>query len=102
MPVVRISRGSFAAADFDRISASLTASEKALAPGLAAMRGLRHYWAAIDRESSTMVNVSVWASLADAKQMESMAAMQDLAREFMAMGVQFERPILNFDALWER
>src|SRR5688572_13165384 len=102
VPIVRISRGAFEAADLEKVKAQLAASEKALAPELKKLRGLRHYWVAIDRESSTMVNVSVWDSLADAKQMDTLPAMQALAKEFIAMGVRFERPIVNLDVLWER
>jgi hypothetical protein len=48
-----------------------------------------------------MVNISVWATLDDAKQMESLAPMLALATEFMSLGVQFERPITNYESLWE-
>jgi len=46
------------------------------------------------------VNVSVWDSLTAAKQMESFQPMLDLAREFVSMGVRFDRPILNFERVW--
>ncbi len=48
-----------------------------------------------------MVNVSVWRSLADAKQMETLASMLALAGEFSKLGVNFERPIINYDVLWK-
>jgi hypothetical protein len=59
------------------------------------------YWVGIDRTTNTMVNVSVWASLADAKQMETLAPMLALAGEFVERGVVFERPIANYETLWE-
>jgi hypothetical protein len=32
--------------------------------------------------------------------MATFAPMLELAKEFTALGVRFERPILNFDTLW--
>ena len=101
MNVIRISRGAFAPADHETVKARLVAADAALAPELKKLRGLRHYWAGIDAASGTLVNVSVWSSLADARQMDSLPAMQDLAREFMALGVTFERPIINYEMVWE-
>jgi hypothetical protein len=100
MSVIRISRGTFAAADHDKVKEKLAAAEKSLAPELAKLRGLRRYHVAIDRVSSTMVNVSVWDSLDAAKQMDALPAMAALASDFIAMGVKFERPIINLDMLW--
>lgn len=48
-----------------------------------------------------MINVSVWQSLADAKQMETLAPMLALTKEFIDLGVTFERPIINYDTVWE-
>ena len=42
-----------------------------------------------------------WQSVADANQMATFAPMLALAEEFTAIGVRFERPILNFDTLWQ-
>jgi hypothetical protein len=100
VPVIRISRGAFAPADHDKVKEKLAQTEKLLAPELAKLRNLQRYHVAIDRESSTMVNVSLWDSLEDAKQMDQLPAMQALAKEFVAMGVTFERPIINLDILW--
>ncbi len=47
-----------------------------------------------------MVNVSIWATLADARQMDTLAPMLALAKDFAALGVTFERPILNYETLW--
>jgi hypothetical protein len=65
------------------------------------LNGCLHYFAAIDRESSSMVNVSVWRSLADAQQMQTLAPMRALAEEFTREGVRFERPIINYETLWQ-
>jgi hypothetical protein len=47
-----------------------------------------------------MVNVSVWDSLEHAQAMTTLAAMGALAKEFIALGVEFERPIVNYPTLW--
>jgi quinol monooxygenase YgiN len=101
MPVVRISKGAFKPEDFDRVRAMLEESQKSLIPAIRQLPGCLHYWAAIDPVSSTMVNVSVWTALEDAKQMESLREMQALAAEFVKAGVQFERPIANYTGLWQ-
>jgi hypothetical protein len=100
MPVVRISRGSFAPERYEEVKLRLDASQESLIPAIRKLAGCLHYWAGIDRESSTMVNVSVWQSLADAEQMQTLAPMRALAEEFSRMGVRFERPIVNYQALW--
>jgi hypothetical protein len=48
-----------------------------------------------------MHNVSIWESVTDADQMTTFAPMIELAAEFTALGVRFERPIMNFDTLWQ-
>jgi hypothetical protein len=72
-----------------------------LAPAIRELSGCLHYFAALDRESNSIVNVSIWRSLADAQQMQTLAPMLELAEEFTREGVRFERPIVNFDVLWE-
>jgi hypothetical protein len=47
-----------------------------------------------------MHNVSIWNSLAESRQMETFPPMLALAAEFTALGVRFQRPILNFETLW--
>ena len=65
------------------------------------MRGSIAYYVGIDRANKAMHNVSVWESAADAKQMATFAPMLALAEEFAALGVRFERPILNCETLWQ-
>ena len=101
MPVVRISRGSFKPEDYERIKARLDESQQALVPAIKKLSGCMHYWAGIDLTTSTMVNVSVWKSLADAKQMDTLAPMLALAGEFVKLGVVVERPIANYEILWQ-
>jgi len=101
MPVVRISRGSFKPEDYERIKARLDGSQQTLVPAIRILSGCMHYWAGIDRTTNTMVNVSVWKSLADAKQMDTLAPMLALSGEFVELGVVFERPIANYETLWQ-
>jgi hypothetical protein len=101
MQVVRISRGSFKPEDYEGIKIRLDGSRQTLAPAIRNLNGCMHYWAGIDRTTNTMVNVSVWKSLADAKQMDTMPPMLALAGEFVNLGVVFERPIANYEVLWQ-
>jgi quinol monooxygenase YgiN len=99
--IVRISRASFPPESYEKIKTRLDEAQKALVPAIRGLTGCLHYFAAIDRESSTMVNVSVWRSLADAQQMQTLAPMQALAEEFRRESVRFERPIINYETLWQ-
>lgn len=101
MPVIRISRGSFQPERYEIVKAHLTQSQETLIPAIRQLNGLLHYYVGIDPVSNTMVNVSIWQSLADAKQMETLAPMLALAKEFIDLGVTFERPIINYDTVWE-
>ena len=100
MQVVRISKGSFPAEKYEEVRARLDAAQERLVPAIRALRGCLHYWVAIDPVSNTMVNVSLWETLEDAKQMETLQPMQALAGEFISLGVTFERPITNSQMLW--
>jgi hypothetical protein len=100
-PIVRISRGVFAPEKYEAIRTRLDAAQSSLIPAIRKLSGCIHYFAAIDRESSSMVNVSVWRTLGDAQQMQTLAPMRALAAEFTQEGVQFERPIINYESLWE-
>ena len=101
MAIVRISRGSFSPEKFETIRTRLDAAQKSLVPAIRLLDGCLHYFAAIYRDSSSMVNVSVWRSLSDAQQMQTLAPMLALAEEFTREGVRFERPILNYETLWQ-
>jgi quinol monooxygenase YgiN len=100
-PFVRISRGSFAPEEYEAIKTRLDAAQKSLVPAIRRLAGCLHYFAAIDRESSSLVNVSVWRSLADAQQMQTLGPMLALAEEFTRDGVRFERPVVNYETLWQ-
>ena len=99
--IVRISRGSFAPEKYADVERRLAASQESLIPAIRKLAGCLHYYAAIDRHSSTLVNVSVWRSLADAQQMQTLAPMLALAEAFTRDGVRFERPVINYESLWQ-
>jgi hypothetical protein len=98
-PVVRVSQGSFAPELLSDVVAKLQEGRTTLEPALKALRGLLHYYVAVDPASSSMVNVSVWESLQAAKQMDTLSAMLAQRDVFVALGVKFQ-PIRNYDGLW--
>ena len=100
MPIVRLSRGSFAPEKYESVKTRLDAAQTSLVPAIRQLAGCLHYFAAIDRDSSSMVNLSVWRSMADAQQMQTLGPMLALAEEFTREGVRFERPIINYKTLW--
>jgi hypothetical protein len=100
MTVVRISLGRFDASRYPIVRALLDDSQASLKPAIGRLNGNLAYYVGIDRENSTMTNVSVWASLDDAMQMASLPQMLALARTFTEMGVSFETPITNHETLW--
>jgi hypothetical protein len=100
LTVIRVSIGHFEPENADAIKSMLEATKAELEPGVRALRGNLAYWAGIDRENCAMTNVSRWESLEAAKQMATFQPMVDLAARFIAAGVRFQRPILNFEELW--
>jgi hypothetical protein len=101
VPVVRISLGTFDADKAAIVEAKLIESRSALESGIRAMRGNLGYYVGIDRRNNAMSNVSLWESLEAAEQMATFQPMLDLASTFVALGVRFQRPILNFTTVWE-
>ncbi len=99
-PVIRISLGVFDAEKSSLVEAKLVETRERLAPGIRAMRGNLGYFVGIDRAANAMHNVSLWETIEDANRMASFQPMLDLASEFVALGVRFQRPILNCSTLW--
>jgi quinol monooxygenase YgiN len=99
--IIRLSRGRYAPALHADVTRRLDAAGATLIPAIKKLPGCLHYYAASDEASSTMINVSVWDSLAHAQAMASLAEMSALAVEFTKLGVEFERPIVNYPSLWE-
>jgi hypothetical protein len=99
MPVVRISKGKVDRATVAEVERLLTESEAALRKPLQALNGLRHYYVGIDREQGYLTNVSVWDTLEDAHQMDSLQPMLAQRPILEAAGVSFEA-ITNHETLW--
>ncbi len=100
-PVIRISIGRFDAGLADQIEGKLLASREKLEPGVRALSGHLGYFVGLDRVNNAIHNVSIWETVADAGQMAGFEPMMKLGAEFVEMGVRFERPILNFETLWQ-
>jgi len=99
VPVVRVSKGRFDSNNLAEARRVLTDSEGALRQPLEALNGLRHYYVGIDEERGYVTNVSVWDSLADAHQMDTLQPMLAQRPLLEAAGVTFE-PITNHETLW--
>jgi quinol monooxygenase YgiN len=99
--VIRISKGRYAAELHSEVSARLNAAAVLLIPAIRKLPGCISYHAGADAATCTMVNVSVWDTLEHAQAMSSLREMAELAREFAALGVEFERPIANYAVLWQ-
>jgi quinol monooxygenase YgiN len=98
---VRISKGQYNPELHAEVTSRLDASSESLVPAILAMPGCLSYWVGSDQSSNTMVNVSVWDSLEHAQAMASLPQMAALAKEFIQLGVEFERPIVNYEVLWQ-
>jgi quinol monooxygenase YgiN len=98
--VIRISKGRYKAELHAEVTAHLNASGATLVPAIRTMAGCLGYWAGSDEASATMINVSVWDTLEHAQAMASLPEMAALAQQFIALGVEFERPIVNHPVLW--
>jgi hypothetical protein len=100
-PVIRISIGKFDADKVAIVEEKLRESRTRLENGIRTMNGNLAYYVGIDRSNNAMHNVSFWETFADANQMATFAPMIALGEEFAALGVRFDRPILNCNTLWQ-
>lgn len=98
---VRISKGSYPAALHAEFTRRMADAGKTLIPAIRRLPGCLSYYAATDASSSTMINVSVWDTLEHAQAMATLSEMGELAKEFIALGAVFDRPIINYQALWQ-
>jgi quinol monooxygenase YgiN len=99
--IVRISRGTYAAALHPEITRRMNAAATSLVPAIRKLPGCIHYYVATEEASLSMINVSVWDTLEHAQAMSTLPEMAALATEFIGLGVNFERPIINYPVLWE-
>lgn len=98
-PVVRISRGRFAAERAEEVTRLIAVSAEPLKPALQQLRGLIYYHAAVDSVTNTVVNVSIWTDVAAARQMDTLPAMLAQRPILERAGVTFD-PIANYEPLW--
>ena len=98
-PVVRISRGRFEPTRYEEVSRLLGDSEIPLRPAIEALRGLIYYHVAADKDTSTIVNVSIWEDASAARQMETLGPMLAQRPILEKAGVQFDR-VANYEPLW--
>jgi hypothetical protein len=100
LPIVRVSILRMSAELYPRIQDDLTAAQAVLEPGLRATPGWTDFLAGADPATNSMTNVSLWRSLEEAQQMDRFEPMLELGRRYVAEGVAFERPIMNYATLW--
>lgn len=98
---VRISRGRYRPELHATVTSRLNASSASLIPAIRALPGCLGYYAGSDETTHSMINVSLWDTLEHAQAMGSLPEMAALAGEFIALGVEFERPIANYPVLWQ-
>jgi len=99
-PVVRISRGRFAPEKYEQIKRLIEESAAPLVPALRNLHGLMDYYAVVDKETSTVANVSIWEDLAAAKQLDTLKEMLAQRPILEGAGVTFDR-IANYEPLWK-
>ena len=99
MPVVRVSKGRVTRDQLAEAERMLAESEAALGEPLRELNGLLHYYVGIDRELGYLTNVSVWETLEDAHQMDSLQPMLAQRPVLEGAGVSFEA-ITNHETLW--
>jgi hypothetical protein len=99
--VVRVSIIRCKEENFAGLRDMIISTQTRLAPGIAKMPGLLHFYVGADEATSSLTNVCLWSTLEIAKQLDSFQPMLDLGREFVAKGATFERPIMNYTTLWE-
>jgi len=79
----------------------MKAATQSLIPAIQGLPGCLSFYVATEESSSTMVNVSVWETIEQAQAMDTLPEMSALGRDFIALGVEFERPIINYPVLWK-
>lgn len=101
MPVIRVSVFRCQPQQFAELKQMLAESMAVLEPGIRQMPGLIHFYAGEDEAVNAFINVSLWRTLEDAKQLDRFQPMLDLGKVFASKGAMFERPIANYAPLWE-
>lgn len=99
-PVLRVSILTVPRDKLDDLEQVMRDAEAEL-QAIRALPGHLAYFAGVDRETSQLINASVWATAEQAKQMLAFQPMLDLGARFAALGCTFLRPIPNFETLWQ-
>ncbi|QWF16987.1 antibiotic biosynthesis monooxygenase [Lysobacter capsici] len=97
--IVRISKGIYPAGLHAEVTTRMNAASQRLIPAIRKLPGCLGFYVTTEENSSTMVNVGIWETLERAEAMSALAEMTALAQAFIALGVEFERPIINYPVL---
>lgn len=100
-PVVRVSILRCAPEKFAELQQMMIDADAVLRPGIEAMPGLIAFYAGADEATSSLMNVSIWKTLDNARQLDTFQPMLDLGKVFVQSGATFERPIMNHLTLWQ-
>ncbi len=100
-PVVRVSILRCAPERFAELRKMAIEADRVLRPGIEAMPGFLAFYFGADEATSSLANVSLWTSVGAAKQLDTFQPMLDLGKPFAAKGATFERPIMNYETLWQ-
>jgi len=100
-PVVRVSILRCPPERFTELRQMAVDADLVLRSGIEAMAGLLAFYFGADEATSSLTNVSLWTSLEAAKQLDTFQPMLNLAKPFTAKGATFERPIMNYETLWQ-
>lgn len=100
-PVVRASILRCAPAQFSEFRQMMQDADAVLRPGIEAMSGLLAFYVGADEATASLSNISLWATLDDARQLDEFQPMLDLGQAFTLKGAAFERPIMNYATLWQ-
>ena len=101
MPAIRVSVLRCQPQHFAELKRMMVESVAVLEPGIRRLPGLIHFYAGEDEAANAMINVSLWRTVDEAKQLDRFQPMLDLGRVFVSKGAIFERPIINYAPLWE-
>jgi hypothetical protein len=99
-PVVRVSFGWYPPEKADEVAANLNYAGKPVGDAIPKLPGLIAYYSGIDRKHHAVVNVSLWKDVPSAEQMSTLRAMLDEGEVMTKLGVQYVRPITNFETVW--
>ena len=97
--IIRLSRARLDPVSYDACVGILSDRDHGLRAALAQLPGLLSYHVAVDRDSSTMVNISHWDTHEHAQAMATLPEMLAWRAAFEPLGAVFD-PIVNYVALW--